>query len=107
MSTEYHLPVEPVDKITVTEDGDMVCATLITKDGALGTFRTSKENLPFFLCHMKDDHVVIHTTFGGESAGLVVSEHTRGLDPEQTVISEYGELFTVSQIRALSGAGKS
>ena len=53
-----------------------------------------------------DSRCPIYTYCGDVSRGCVVVENVRGLDPNLQLISEYGELLTVAEIRALDGAGK-
>jgi len=51
----------------------------------------------------QDGEGVVRTHFGGTEVGCVVTERVRGLDPELTLISEYGEPVKVRRIRQYAG----
>ena len=50
-------------------------------------------------------HEVMPTHWGGLGVGTVVEELIEGLDPDEVLISEYGERSTVAEIRLLAGRG--
>lgn len=110
MSTSYYYIQEPItslrleegpghDRLTVWQSGANAGTLVLTK----GSARTI---ISLFAEHAEDDRCPMRTHFGGVEVGCVVTENVRGLDPSLILISEYGELFTVAQIRAFAGEGR-
>ena len=56
-----------------------------------------------FVDRADDGDCPMRTHWGGRDRGCVVTENAKGLDPETTLVSEYGEPLTVGQIRGRAG----
>lgn len=110
MSTSYYYLKEPFTSATMYEDGAHATIMLEVRGVPAGSLRVLKDLVPDVLYALAepayDNRVPMRTGFGGANAGCVVTENVRGLDPSLVLVSEYGELFTVAEIRAMAGRGK-
>jgi hypothetical protein len=114
VSTSYYHLREPVTALKLRNHDD---AELMhgAKDGghtwidvdisghAAGSLRVRDEDVPGVLLMLSDrgghDDVPVRTSWGGEGVGCQVTERVRGLDPNLQLVSEYGELMTLAEIR--------
>lgn len=111
MSTSYYFPIDGIssmrlvegpghDRLTIFEHGANAGELVLS----LGMGRVVASALA--QKDFDDSSCPMRTHYGGKGVGCVVTEHQRGLDPNACLISENGKIFTVAQIRELSGAGK-
>jgi hypothetical protein len=108
MSTSYYDLMEGITSLRLEEgpahdrltvfDNHANCGTLTL---ALGRGRTVALA---FAIQADDQDAPIRTHWGGKDVGSVVTEHRRGLADDYCLVSEYGEVLTVGQIRARAGA---
>ena len=106
MSTNYYYPAEPVKSLRV-ENGELHVELSDDSSFTLALDRAEETGFLHLLADDVDDPAApMRTIWGGVGVGTVVREQVRGLDPDLLLISEYGELFTVAEIRARAGAGK-
>ena len=111
MSTNYYHLREPVTAIKVDETELGFRNVWITiGDYDAGYLHLKEEDVSALLLLLGDqaydDQVPVRTTFGGKGAGLLVHERYRGLNPALQLISEYGDLTTLAEVRKLAGAGR-
>ena len=64
----------------------------------------NEEARGFILCFADKNEPVMYAYWGGLEHGTVVITYEKGLLSEIQVISEYGELLTVAQVKAQRGA---
>jgi hypothetical protein len=109
MSTSYYRLAEPVTSLRAVTDGQHVRLTVFVNHANAGTLTLREEETRDFvrLLSISDDSLcAIRTHYGGDEKGCVVTENTPGMDPSLTLVSEYGEIVSVAEIRRLAGTGK-
>jgi hypothetical protein len=108
MSTSYYLLIEPFtclrlnegpvyDRLTVFEGGKN-CGTLIMSNGV------GRRLARCFREYDHDSICPLRTHWGGKDRGTVVTVNDASLPDDATVISEYGEVLTVKEVKARDGA---
>jgi len=60
--------------------------------------------MDIFALYEEDDRCPLRTHWGGPGCGAVVTVHDSELPDEAVVISEYGDLLTVGEVKARQGA---
>jgi len=102
MSTSYYRLVEPFSNIKVI--GNMI--TLRSNDRPAGIILVPPEFViqvvRLFRPYEEDDLAPMRTHWGGKELGTVVTVN-EVLADDITLISEYGEVLTVAQIKARAG----
>jgi hypothetical protein len=88
---------EKHDRLTIWEQGAN-CGTLVFSKG-IGRRIVLK-----FAEHGYDDVPPLRTHWGGKERGSVVTVNDSEMPDEATVISEYGDILTVGQVKARHGA---
>ena len=108
MSTNYYHLREPITNLRMTPEGlEVSIRGQVAGLLALEPEASSGEIALMFADEQGDDsRCPMRTLWGGTAQGCIVRENTRGLDPALVLVSEYGEIFTVAQVRAFAGAGK-
>ena len=110
MSTSYYRLIEPFtsvrlecgqrhDRLTVFEMGAN-CGTLTLNAG------TGKIVASLFALHQEDNMCPLRTHWGGASRGSIVTVNDDSMPDDATVLSEYGDVLTVAQVKARDGAGR-
>ena len=108
MSTDYYYLKEPVTGIEIVIDGERAEVKVMLDGEFAGALSMPSATAAKFACGLLeiDRDCPIVTNWGGAKAGCVVNEYVRGLDPSLQLVSEYGDVRTVAEIRALAGKGK-
>lgn len=109
MSTSFYQLKEPVTSIRLEVMGGHTHVGIWINHGKAGTlvFRNEewKQGIWLFIDNdISDAHIYVHG--GGKSVGLIVDEYDNLFPAEKQMVSEYGELTTVGEIRAMAGLGK-
>jgi hypothetical protein len=108
MSTDYYGLCEPVTYLKLeTGQGHDKLKVWINHALAGELTLANRETKQFIKLFAQYSDCLMHTHWGGNECGAVVSEHDEDLIDEMCVISEYGELLTVRQVRARDGAKRS
>jgi hypothetical protein len=111
MSTSYYYLREPITSVRFEERGEH-CHISVWEHGKLaGKLIVAKENAHLFAWMFSeresdDSRAPIRTRWGGAEYGCVVDENARGLDPKLQLIDEYGDVWTVADIRLRAGDGR-
>ena len=109
MSTSYYHLRQPITSLRLEEVVGHDRLTLFESGANIGTLTLSKgmgKTVASFFADEVDDHVApLRTHYGGKGVGCVVTVHDPHLHPETMLIDEYGQPFTVAQIRAMNGNG--
>ena len=108
MSTSYYRLAPPTTHIRVEETPGHARLTLFINHAMSGTLIVRqdemKETVRLFQLYEDDDQCPLRTHWGGKDRGTVVTVNDETLPEEAVVISEYGELLTVAQVKARDGA---
>jgi len=101
VSTDYYplkLPITSLSKcdqdeynyvqLTIKVDGKF-CGNLYIKDD-------EADNI---ICMLRSDTPVIHTSWGGELVGVIIKTLTAYVPNDMQLISEYGELTTLKELK--------
>lgn len=98
--TSIRLEQGPVhDKLTVFESG--ANAGTLTVGRGLG-----KALANMFADVVDDDKAPLRTHFGGADRGCVVTVQDGELPDRYTVVNDYGDVYTVGEVKAMDGNGK-
>lgn len=109
MSTSYHRLKEPITRLRLkTRDGRTRVSVWLdgTYAHALivkGEFATTVVRM--FADEQGDNECPVRTHWAGQR--VVVTENVPDLDPEMQLISDYGEIWTVAEIREWAEKSKS
>lgn len=103
MSTEYYKLRKPFTHLELDSTSGHSCLKVWIGHGLSGTLTVPNRHLvevlrPVFLDYLP----VLHTHWGGKTKGSIVTIHEELAD-ETVVLSEYGELMTVAQVKARAG----
>lgn len=107
MSTSYYRLSDPFtsirleegvghDRLTVWEQGAN-CGTLTFSRGM------GKRIARLFAIHEEDNECPLRTHWGGKERGAIVTVNDPEIADSCTVISEYGDVLTVAQVKARDG----
>ena len=107
MSTDYHGFRKPVTSIRPEVLGGHTHVGVWVNHAKAGMliFRNEEWEEAIWL-FVDEDKSLMHTFFGGIEKGTVVVADVPELQPEQILISEYGEIITVADVWARAGKGK-
>jgi len=108
MSTSYYRLSSPIthlriedqvghDKISVWVNHGLAGALVVSK-------RETKEVVRMFVCYEDDSICPLRTHWGGRERGAVVTVNDATLPDKAMVISEYGDLLSVADVKARDGA---
>lgn len=104
MSTSYYPLRAPVTYLRPEIMGGHTHVGIWVNHGKAGTLVVRNEEWRELLNVLTAENTtVLRTHWGGQDVGAIVDD-TPGLTDEQQVVSEYGELMTVGQVRARDGA---
>ena len=109
MSTHYYRLKQPLTSIHIqTHDSPQhKYVDIWVNHGLAGTLTIPKDLISHFLfCLYDRDDEVVYTSWGGKEKGTQVNfiGDSRYLPDDMTLISEYGEVFTLKEIKARQGA---
>jgi len=108
MSTSYYRLKPPVTHLRLEEGDGHDRLTIWVNHANAGTLTLRKEEmremLDCFILHEADNECPLRSYWGGADRGAVVYANENDLPDEMMVISEYGELLTVAQVKARDGA---
>jgi hypothetical protein len=109
MSTSYYRLRAPFTRIETETDGERTWVKLWNAEGPLGALAVqtvaARDTVLGFADQTCDSDCPMRTHWGGSAVGCVVTENS-ALDPETTLVSEYGEVLTVRQVRERAGHGR-
>src|SRR5690606_26482527 len=101
---------EPISSVRFETLGNHCHITVWTHGGNSGTLIVAKEDAVsfarMFSDRCDDPYAPIGSHFGGADVGMIITENVRGLDPHLQLIDEYGDVWTVEEVRAKAGKGK-
>src|SRR5262245_8558204 len=107
MSTSYYRLRHPVTYLRAEESGAHVHLSVWVAHGLAGVLVMSPKELKavvqFFVDYEDDDKCPLRTHWSG-SVGSVVTVNDKTLPDEACVVSEYGDLLTVGEVKGRSGA---
>ena len=107
MSTSYYKLKEPITSIRIESNERHDKLTIFTRHGNAGMLvldrGDGKDIARMFMAYDEDNKCPMRTHWGGKE-GAVVTENEENLLDEMTVISEYGEILTVGDVRKRAGA---
>lgn len=110
MSTAYYYLREPFTSIRLERGPSHDRVTLWERGANIGTLTVSAGTgsmVTYLFAEVEyDGKAPMRTHWGGTKVGCVVTENVRGLDPSLVLVSEYGDVLTVGDIRARSGHGR-
>ena len=110
MSTSYYRFRTPISSVRIEEGGGHDILTIFESGANSGTLVVSKGKgrtiASFFADEVDDNLAPIRTHFGGKGVGCIVTCNNPELDKDECLIDEYGNVFRVSEIQAMSGKGK-
>ena len=115
MSTRYYRLSSPVTYLDIRYPGPMsrsyarilvFIADILSGELTVPSGMVGQVLLHLFAEHEADGKCPLQTLWGGEEQGTVVLVNDNTLSDEEVVISENGELFTVGEVKAMSGGGK-
>ena len=108
MSTSYFRLKKPVSHLELREAADGYLLTVWVDGKYTGILHLPPEHLKsvvgMFTQYEGDFDCPLRTHWGGPERGTIVTVNDDTLADELVVISEYGDLLTVGQVMARSGA---
>ncbi len=111
MSTSYYRLREPVTSLRIERNETHARLSIWTNHGLAGTLVLRGDELAPLLCALsldQDDFTCpLRTHWGGKDRGSVVTVNDPSLPDDVNVISEYGVLLTVGEVKARDGAKRS
>ena len=109
MSTSYYYVAEPFTSIRLEEGPTHDRVTLWESHGNAGTLTVARGHgrqlVKRFAEECDDGRAPMRTHFGGRGVGCIVTENVRDLADDLVLISEYGDVLTVGEIRRCAGHG--
>ena len=111
MSTSYYRLKKPITHLRLTESPGHDRLTIWVNHAMSGTLtlanRETQEFLRLFAQYQEDARCPLRTYWGGSDRGSVVTVNDDTLPDEMCVISEYGQLLTVAEVKARAGTKRS
>jgi hypothetical protein len=108
MSTSYYHIAKPISALQMRDDGANCFLEIWIAGFYAGALTMPKEHVGSILRMMyeytDDFHCALRTHWGGSDRGAIVTVNDETLADEAVIISEYGELLTVAQVKARDGA---
>lgn len=109
MSTSYYHLSAPITSIRLEEGHSHDRVTIFETHANTGTLTFSKgigrTVVSFFADEVDDNICPIRTHFGGKGRGCIVTIQDQHLHDDMMLVSEYGQPFTVKQIKEMDGKG--
>ena len=110
MSTSYYRLASPITHLRIDGSGAHDKISIWVSHGLSGILVIPKHEthniLRIFSYDEADDKCPLHTYWGGKERGTVVTTNDESLPDEACVISEYGELLTVGEVKSRDGANR-
>ena len=108
MSTEYYRFVPPFTSIRIDEDATYDRVTVFEKNANCGVLTVTRGlgRAVALLFRHDEAHPVLRTYWGGNDQGCQVEECAYFLHDDEYVVSEYGEVSTVAEVKAKRGKGR-
>ena len=107
MSTSYYRLIEPITSLRLEEGLGHDRLTIFENGANAGTLTLTKglgrRVAGCFSQHEDDSQCPMRTHWGGKDRGAVVTVNDVTLPDDATVISEYGDILTVAQVKARDG----
>ena len=110
MSTSYYHFRPPITSVRLEEGPSHDRLTIFETRANIGTLVLSKGMgktvASYFADEVEDNRAPLRTHFGGKGRGCVVTVNDPHLHDETYVIDEYGQVYTVAQVKAMDGRGR-
>ena len=112
MSTHYYKLKQPLTSVRILNDESPTHKqiSIWIKHGLAGILTIPIDLISHFLfCLYDQDGEVVYTSWGGKEKGSQVNfiGDSRYLPDDMTLISEYGEVYTLKEVKAKQGAKRS
>lgn len=108
MSTSYYRLKQPITHLRIEDAGGHDKIKIWVDHGLAGSLtvakRDTKEFVRLFVLYEEDNECPLRTHWGGKERGAVVTVNDDTLADESVVVSEYGELLTVADVKKRDGA---
>ncbi len=105
MSTNYYRLREPFTGASFVDYGNLVKAVIRINGKYAGYLWIEPGDRRVLSIAMADrDHSAMQSHSSSPGRGTVVMENVAGLEPTDQLVDDYGDLYTVAQIRARDGA---
>ena len=109
MSTSYYHFRPPITSVRLEEGKTHDRLTIFENHANTGTLVLTKglgKTVSSFFADKVDDHLApLRTHFGGKGRGCVVTVQDQHLHNKTWLIDEYGQVYTVAQIKDMDGRG--
>ena len=110
MSTSYHRLVDKVTHLRLEVGTGHDLLHIWVEHGKVGTLtlpKGSSATITRLFAEDEDDTTCpIRTHFGGSAQGTIITENHGPWPLDMVVVSDYGEIFTVAEVKAWEGAGR-
>lgn len=107
MSTSYYGLAPPITFLKLDSGkGGHDRLSIWVNHGLAGTLTLREEETRDILIRFTGPECLLHVYYGSPDTGAVVAVFSPDLPDEAVMISEYGELTTVAQVKAQCGVGK-
>ena len=110
MSTNYFRLLEPITSIRLEESAGHDRLTVFENGANAGTLTLSKGAGRRVALHLvlqeEDPNCPVRTYYGGAEIGLVVDVNDKEMPDCATVVSEYGDVYTMGEVKRMEGKGK-
>lgn len=109
MSTSYYKLRKPFTHLELESTGGHGRLKVWIDHGLSGTLTIPDRHLAEILRPLFADGypAALRTHWGGKTKGAIVTINDESLPDEAVVLSEYGELMTVAQVKSRAGATRS
>ena len=108
MSTSYYRLKPPITHLTLKAESGHDRLKIWVNHGLVGELvlanRETRAFLDCFTLYEADNECPLRSYWGGPERGTVVYANEDNLPDGMMVISQYGELLTVAQVKARNGA---
>ncbi len=108
MSTNYYNLKEPFTSVRILSEGNHDKITFWSRHGNAGTLIVERGDgkliIKMLINYNEDTKCPMRTHWGGKDIGAIVTENIPNLEDKRVLISEYGEIVTVKEIRNRKGA---
>lgn len=104
MSTNYYRLNPPITHLRLEDRGGHDRISIWVDHGLAGSLTVSKRETRGIIQMFSSDKCSLCTHWAGAERGVVVTVNDETIPDEAVVISEYGELLTVAEVKRRDGA---